>query len=432
MSGEWLGVTGLLVMFVLMLLRTPVAIAMMVPAMAGILIQADWHVLSAAVHSTVWQHSLNYSLVTIPMFILMGEVLHVSGITHELYRTFQVWTGRMRGGLAVASIGASAGLAATSGSSIATTATMGTVSADEMINAGYDRRLAAGSIVAGGGLGILIPPSTILIIYATLTEQSIGELLIAAVIPGILMTLLFVLTIVVIVTAKPSMAPRGERYGWGERFRSLASLSWVIALFAVVVGGMYFGFFSPTEAASGGAFVAILIVAVRGSLSWEQLFTAIHRTVRTTGFVFAIVLAGFMMNYFLAISRLPITLSQTIADLAVPTAVLAVALLALYIFLGCIMDSLAMLVVTMPVVFPIVESVGWSPIWFGIVMVIIIEMGLITPPVGMNCFVLHGVAPQLGMSRIWAGALYFVIPMIVLAVLLYIWPDIALFLPGRM
>jgi len=432
MSGEWLGVAGLLVMFVLMLLRTPVAIAMMVPAMAGILIQADWHVLSAAVHSTVWQHSLNYSLVTIPMFILMGEVLHVSGITHELYRTFQVWTGRMRGGLAVASIGASAGLAATSGSSIATTATMGTVSADEMINAGYDRRLAAGSIVAGGGLGILIPPSTILIIYATLTEQSIGELLIAAVIPGILMTLLFVLTIVVIVTVKPSMAPRGERYGWGERFRSLASLSWVIALFAVVVGGMYFGFFSPTEAASGGAFVAILIVAVRGSLSWEQLFTAIHRTVRTTGFVFAIVLAGFMMNYFLAISRLPITLSQTIADLQVPAAVLAVALLVLYVFLGCIMDSLAMLVVTMPVVFPIVESVGWSPIWFGIVMVIIIEMGLITPPVGMNCFVLHGVAPQLGMSRIWAGALYFVIPMIVLAVLLYIWPDIALFLPGRM
>lgn len=432
MDLESMGGVALVAMLVLMLARVPVAVAMLIPAMVGIYYLAGWDVLSAAVHSIVWEHSLNYSLVTIPMFLLMGEVLHVSGITGELYQAFQTWTGRLRGGLAMASIAASAGLAAASGSSIATTATMGTVSTKEMLRAGYDKGLAGGAIVAGGGLGILIPPSTVLIIYATLTEQSIGKLLIAGILPGIMLTGLFILTVMVSVRLKSRLAPPGQPRSWPDRIKSLRYVSWVLALFAVVTGGMYYGLFSPTEAASFGALAAIAIVALRRSIGWRKFLLAVRKTVQTTGFVFAIVLAGFVMNYFLAITRLPITLSEYIGGLALPPALLATALLLMYLLLGSVMDSLAMLVVTLPIVFPIVLAMGWDPIWFGIIMVIVIEMGMITPPVGLNCFVLHGVAPELGLNRIFAGAVRFVIPMLAAVTLLYAFPDIALFLPGRM
>ncbi|WP_433374688.1 TRAP transporter large permease [Streptosporangium sp. CA-115845] len=432
MPLEMIGAVVLIAMLLLMLARVPVAVSMAIPAMIGIYYLSGWEVLSAAVNSIVWQHTLSYSLVTIPMFLLMGEVLHVSGITGELYQAFRVWAGRMRGGLAVASIAASAGLAAASGSSIATTATMGTVSSKEMLNAGYDKGLAGGAIVAGGGLGILIPPSTVLVIYATLTEQSIGKLLIAGILPGIMLTLLFILTVMVSVGFNPRLAPAGRPSSWSERLSSLKYVIWVLVLFAVVTGGMYFGLFSPTEAASFGALAATVIVALRRSIGWEKFLTAVRSTVKTVGFVFAIIIAGFILNYFLAITRLPITISEYIGGQEFPPLLLAAALLLMYMLLGCVMDALAMLVVTLPIVFPIVLAMGWDPIWFGIVMVIVIEMGMITPPIGMNCFVLHGVAPELGLNRIFAGAIRFVIPMLIALILLYAFPQIALFLPGKM
>jgi C4-dicarboxylate transporter, DctM subunit len=431
---EVVGLIGLIMVFVLMFARVPVAIAMAVPAMVGILYLTSWTALSAAVHSIIWSHSLSYSLVTIPMFLLMGELLYGSGVTSRLYQTFQLWVGRLRGGLAIASIGGSAALAAASGSSIATTATMGTVSSKEMLKAGYDKSLAGGAIVAGGGLGILIPPSTVLIIYATLSEQSIGKLLIAGILPGIMLTLLLVLTVFALVRMNPHFAPAGETSSWLAKVSALRYVLPILVLFVVVIGGMYYGVFSPTEASAFGAVCAFAIAVAR----WRSLggvtglVRAIGRTVRTTGFVFAIVLAGFILNHFLAITRLPITIAESVGNLNVAPVVLAAILLLMYVLLGCVMDAMAMLVVTMPIVFPLVLSMGWDPIWFGIVMVMVIELGLITPPIGLNCFVLNGVVPELGLKQIFTGALRFMVPILLAISLLYAFPEIALFLPSRM
>lgn len=432
MSVEMIGVIGVLSMFVLMALRVPIAIAMVLPAVVGIYYLKGGVSLATTIESIFWTQSTNYALSTIPMFILMGEFLFVSGVTNDLFYTFRKWFGHFRGGMAIATIGASAGFAAASGSSIATTGTIGVITAKEMLKAGYDKALTGGSIVAGGTLGILIPPSTILILYGMLTGESIGKLLIAGIIPGILLTLLFILTIVISVALNPKLAPKGESSSWKERFSSLKYTIWILGLFIVVIGGMYIGLFSPTEAAAVGAFGSFLIAAVRRKMSWENCKISLVNTLKSTGFLFAIVLGSFSLNHLLVITHLPGALVSFITDLDMSKWMIFIIIIIIYIILGAFMDSLSMVVITVPILLPVVQSLGFDLIWFGIVVVLVIEMGLITPPVGMSCFVLNGVVKELDLGTIFKGAFRFLIPILVLLALLYIFPNIVLYLPNKM
>lgn len=431
-SVEIVGLIGLALMFLLMFLRVPIAVAMSVPGILGAWYLRGWEPMTTVLNTVVWSRSYSYTLSAIPMFVLMSELIFLSGISGELFSVFRKWLGALRGGLALATVGASAIFAAACGSSVASTATMGIVASKEMQKAGYSDMLSSGAVVAGGTLGILIPPSTAFIIYGMLTEESIGKLLIAGILPGIVLTLLYMLTVYGAVLVRPSLGPAAERSSWLERLVSLRSILWIAVLFVVVIGGMYVGIFSPTEAAGVGAFGAFVIALIRRRLTWGKLLESLSKTVKITGFLFAIILGAFILNYFLAITRLPAHLAEFISGLGWhPIAVMLVIML-MYVFLGAIMDALAMVVITIPIILPTVKALGFDLIWFGVIIVVMIEMALISPPVGMGCFVLQGVNPSLRMADIYKGGLLFMLPIFVLIALLIAFPDIALLLPRLM
>ncbi|MCM3766160.1 TRAP transporter large permease [Neobacillus niacini] len=433
MSFEMLGLLAILLMFVLMFLRVPIAISMTLPGILGILYLRGPVALESAIESITWTQSFSYTFSTVPMFMLMGELLFISGISTDLFDTFRKWFGNFKGGLATSTIGASALFAAASGSSVASTGTMGVIAHKEMQRSGYSDKFSSGTIAAGGTLGILIPPSGAFIIYGILTEQSIGKLLIAGIIPGIVLTLLFIFTILITVKFQPQLAPdMNMKYSWKEKLVALKSTLWILVLFAIVIGGMYAGWFSPTEAAGVGAAVSVILAMAKRKLNLKSLITALERTLRSTGFLFAIIIGAFILNYFLALTGLPKYLASLITSLDVPWWVVMLLILAMYFVLGCVMDSLAMIVITMPIIVPIIQALGFDLIWFGVWIVVIIELALITPPVGMNCFVLKGAVPDLRLEDIFKGALRFVVPIIVMLVLLVLFPNMALWLPNHM
>jgi C4-dicarboxylate transporter, DctM subunit len=434
MSVEAVGVIVIISVFVLMFLRIPIAIAMAIPASIAIFYLKGWNTLLSAIDSIVWYQSYSYTLSTIPLFVLMGQFLYTSGISEELFDTFRKWFGRLKGGLGLATIGSSAMFAAASGSSVANTGTMGVIASKEMLKAGYSKSLTGGSIVAGGALGILIPPSTTFIIYGMITEQSIGALLTAGVIPGILLTIFFMLTIVIVVIVKPSMVSNAiePSVSWKERFISLKSNISIIIMFIVVVGGLYLGFFTATEAAGAGALGAFLIGIIRKKLTLNSFSEAIINTIKTTGFMFAILLGAFILNYVLVITRLPYLLADFLFDKNLSPTMIFILIIIMYIVLGALMDTLAMMVVTIPILMPVLQMAGFDLVWFGVVIVLVVEMALISPPVGMNCFVLKGVSEDLELVDIFKGALIFMIPILLLIVLVYIFPEIALYLPNTM
>lgn len=433
MSVELVGFLGIILMFILMFLRVPIAISMAVPAFLGIIYLKDWNTLTSAVETIIWDHSFSYNLSTIPMFVLMGELLYISGISGDLFATFRAWLGRLRGGLAMATIGSSALFAAASGSSLANTATMGVIASKEMLDSGYNKSLTGGSIVAGGTLGVLIPPSTLFIVYGMMTEQSIGQLLIAGIIPGIVLMSLYLLTVYIVVLIKPHFAPASTiTVSWKEKFTLLKSTIWIIILFVVVIGGMYIGFFNPTEAAGIGAFVTLILALLRRRMTFRSLIDALSSTLKTTGFLFAIILMAFLLNYFLTITKIPNILADFLNGLALPNFVLFIVIILMYILLGAVMDALAMVVVTLPIILPLIIGMDMDLIWFGVVIVLVMELGMISPPVGMNCFVLKGVTDDLSLEDIFKGAAIFIVPILVLIVLLYFFPEIALYLPSNM
>lgn len=433
MSVEIIGLLGILLMFILMFLKVPIAISMVVPAIFGIIYLKGWNTLAAAVETITWDHSFSYTLSTIPMFVLMGELLYICGISTELFNTFRLWLSRLKGGLGMATIGSSAVFAAASGSSLANTATMGVIASKEMLNAGYNKSLTGGTIVAGGTLGVLIPPSTLFILYGMMTEQSIGQLLVAGIIPGIMLMGLYMLTVYVAVMIKPDLAPViNAKVTWKERFVSLKSTIWILLLFSIVIGGMYIGWFNPTEAAGIGAFCTFIIALLRKKLTVQLFIQALSSTLKTTGFLFAIIIMAFILNYFLTITRLPMVLADILNGLSLPPFLLFAIIILMYILLGMVMDALAMVVVTLPIILPLIHLMGLDLIWFGVIIVLVMEMAMITPPVGMNCFVLKGAAPDLSLEQIFKGAALFILPIIVLIVILYLFPNIALYLPSNM
>ena len=385
-------------------------------------------VLSTSPFSTV----ASYNLSIVPLFLLMGAFAFHSGLSQDLYWACYKWLGRLPGGLAMATVFACAGFAAISGSSVATAATMGTVALPEMKRFKYDSKLATGAVAAGGTIGILIPPSVILVIYGILTDQSIGKLFLAGFIPGVLEAIFYVVTIYILCKRNPLLGPPGGESSWGEKFIGLKNTWGVLALFLLVIGGIYFGIFSPTEAAGIGAMGALLFALGRRKLNWQNFTSSVMEAGKTTAMAFLILIGAFILGYFLAVSRLPFTLAEFAAGLEVNRYIILGVMLLIYLVLGCFMAAMAMIILTVPIFFPVVVALGFDPIWFGIIIVRVVEMAAITPPVGINVYIVSGVAKDVPLQDIFRGIFPFLIADLFHIALLISVPQIALFLPGFM
>jgi C4-dicarboxylate transporter DctM subunit len=423
---------ALAIMFLLLFLGMPVGFSMALIGFCG----AVWVIGKGAGFSIIrtfpYQYSSSYDMVVIPLFVLMGEVAYRSRLSWDLYFGMNKLFGGIPGSLAMATVGGCAGFAAISGSSLATAATMGSVALPEMKKFKYNPKLATGCVAAGGSIGILIPPSIVLVIYGILTEESIGKLFMAGFFPGLLEAGLYILTIFIITRFRPDWGPPGPKVRWGERLIAVKDM-WVPgALFVVVIGGIYLGAFTPTEAAGVGAFGTFIVMFARRLASRKSIMDSLLSAGRTTGMIFAIVIGAMLLNYFLGITRLPMELATFISELQVPPLVVLIAILIIYLLLGCIMDSLAMILLTVPIFFPITQKLGFDPIWFGILMVRVVEIGLITPPIGLNVFVISGVARDVPLYDIFRGILPFLAADIVCVTLLVAFPQISLFLPNTM
>jgi C4-dicarboxylate transporter DctM subunit len=426
------GVIGVVLLVVVLFSEMPIGVVMALLGFIGMVYIMGLKPGLTNVGISFYSTASSYSLSVIPLFVLMGLFCFYSGISKGLYDTVYRWIGHLPGGLAMATIGACAGFAAVSGSSVATAATMGTVALPEMRKANYSSALATGCIAAGGCLGILIPPSTILAIYGLLTEQSIGKLFLAGFIPGIIEAIFYIVTIYIICKRDPSMGPAGLRSTWAERISSLKNVWPVLLLFIVVIGGLYMGVFTPTEAAAVGAFGAFVIALALRKLSWKQFKDSLSETSLTTAMVFVILIGAAILGYFLAVARLPSTLSDWVSTLDVNRWLIMTGIIVLYLFLGCIMSSMAMIILTVPIFFPVIMSLGFNPIWFGIIIVKVVEIGQLTPPVGINVFVIQGIAKDVPMYTIFRGIIPFFIADLIEVVLLCLVPSIATILPDLM
>jgi tripartite ATP-independent transporter DctM subunit len=432
MTPTLAGIVGIAALLVLLALRMPIGIAMALVGAIGIAALNSPDAALTILGSYPYSYAAVQALSVIPLFVLMGNFAVVSGMSADLFAAAYAWIGHRRGGLASATVLACAGFAALSGSSVASAITMGRVALPEMRRYNYDPRLATGVVAAGGTLGILIPPSTVLVIYAILTEQSIGKLFLAGFLPGLLLTALFVLTVIAVCAVRPAYGPPGERRSLPERIAALKRASAFFVVVIMTIGGMYAGVFTVTEASAVGAGLTLAHALWRRRLTLANLADSLLQTVRTTAMVFLILIGAHIFSPFLALSRIPVDLASALVALGLPSlAVLGVILVA-YLLLGMFLEGFAILVLTVPIVFPIMMALGYDPVWFGIFMVIVLEMGLISPPVGINVFVVKGVAEDVPMGRIFAGILPFWVAMIVCVALLVAFPQIALVLPNSM
>lgn len=429
MTPVEIGILGILCILAFIAFGMPIGVSMGIVGTAGIWILISGNAALAKIGLVPYETIISYDLATLPLFILMAQVVFASGLARDLFDLASKWLGRMPGGLAMASVGAAAGFAAVSASSTATSATIGLVAVPEMKRYGYDRRLATGSVAAGGTMGALIPPSGFLIIYALITESSIGKLFAAGIIPGILEAVFYIVAIYVLCTWKPLFGPPGPKYSWREKFAAFGKCSEILALIVLVISGMLIGWFTPTEAGGVAAFGAIAFSSIRKRLTWKMLLDAFVETMKTAGMIYYILIGAFLFKYFLAVSTLPNLAAEIIAGFSVPPLAIVLAILLVYVFLGCIMDVLAMVLLTMPVFFPIITELGFSPIWFGIVLARMTEIGAITPPIGINVYVIAGIAPDVPLTDIFKGIIPFLIADILHVGLLLLVPSITLFLP---
>jgi C4-dicarboxylate transporter DctM subunit len=432
MSPVTVGIIGIFFLFLLLALRMQIGFSMALVGFLGFAVLCSIEASFSILGMEAFKTGTAYSLTVIPLFILMGQFANHSRMGMEIYETVYRWLGFLPGGLSMATTGACAGFAAISGSSLATAATMGMVALPEMKRFKYDDSLSTGCIAAGGTLGILIPPSTVLIIYGILTEQPIATLFIAGILPGLLLSGLFIVTIYAMTKYKPSLGPPGPRFTIKEKIYSLKGTWSLLALFLLVIGGLYTGWFTPTEAAGVGAFGAFSITIIKGRLNRNNLRESLTETVKTTAMVFVILIGANIFGYFLTVSQIPDQLSTWIGELGLNRYIVMSMLIFAFIILGCFMEGLAIMVLTIPIVYPMVMDMAFDPIWFGIIITLTMEMSLITPPVGINVFIISGVAKDVPMYTIFRGILPFWFAMLACIILLVIFPHIALFLPTSM
>ncbi len=432
MDPVGVGIAGILILFLLLALRMQIGFSMALVGFLGFSALVSFGSSFSILGMEPFKIASSYGLTVIPLFILMGQFANYSRMGVEIYQTVYRWIGFLPGGLSMATIGACAGFAAISGSSLATAATFGTVALPEMKRFKYDDSLATGCVAAGGTLGILIPPSTVMIIYGILTQQPIGTLFIAGIIPGLLLSGLFIITIYIMTRFKPALGPPGPKFAGREKIASLKDTWGILSLFLLVIGGLYTGWFTPTEAAGVGAFGAFLITIIKRRLTWDNLKASLTDTTKTTAMVFAILIGASIFGYFLTVSQIPERLSNWIVELGVNKYLVISMTILLYVILGCFMEGLAIMILTIPVIYPMVMGMGFDPIWFGVIITLVMEMSLITPPVGVNVFIISGIAKDVPMYTIFRGIIPFFLAMVVAIVLLVMFPQIALFLPGTM
>jgi C4-dicarboxylate transporter DctM subunit len=432
MSSDMVALAGFVALFVLMLLRVPVGMAMGLVGVTGF----GYIVGSGPALKMVGQTSMrtvtDWNFAVVPLFLLMGSFATTSGMSRELFRAANSLLGHLRGGLGIATIAACGGFAAICGSSVATAATFSRVAYPEMRRYGYPQSFATGVIAAGGTLGIMIPPSTVFAVYGLITEQDIGKLFVAGILPGILAIFMYMATITVIGYARPGYLPAGRRTDWAERIDAMRDVWATLLLFVFVIGGIYGGLFTPTEAAGMGAGGAFLIGIARGRLSRADIVRSLLEATRTTAAVFTVLIGAILFGYFLTITQTPQKVTEFLTGLGLGRYGVLALIMVMYLVLGCLMDALAMIILTVPIVFPIIKQLGFDPIWFGVIIVVTVELGLIHPPVGMNIFVIKSVIEDAKISTIFYGVLPFIITDIVRLILLIAFPMIALWLPSKM
>jgi C4-dicarboxylate transporter DctM subunit len=430
MTPVAVGIIGIVFLVIILFSRFPVAFCMTIVGFLGFGYLVSPAAALNIIAKDFYSVFSSYNLTVVPLFVFMGQVLFYAGISRKIYDAAHAWLGQYRGGLAIATVGACACFSAICGSTNATAATMATVALPEMKRYKYSPELATGVVAAGGSLGILIPPSVIFIVYGIMTEQSIGKLFMAGILPGILLSVLFILTIYIWVLISPRMAPRVEKQGFIVKIRSLTGLIEVVVLFVVVMGGLFIGVFTPNEAGAVGAFGGLVIAIVRRQLSWHGFFMALSSSTVTTCMILMIVAGATVFGHFLAVSTIPSVLSGWVVGLPIPNWAVMLVIMFFFFIGGCFMDALGMILLTIPIFFPVAVSLGYDPIWFGVVIVLVTELGVITPPVGINVYVVNGVAKDVPLETIFKGALPFVMTLVTYLVIMMIFPQIALLLPN--
>ncbi len=432
LSPDAVAVIGFLVLFGLMLLRVPVGMAMGLVGVSGYAYIAGPGPALKLIGQSSMRTVTDYTFGVIPMFMLMGAFVSVSGVSRELFRAANAFIGHMRGGLGVATVLACGGFAAICGSSVATAATFSSVAYPEMRRFGYPQSFSTGVIAAGGTLGAMLPPSTVLAVYAILTQQDIGKLFMAGIVPGLLAMLMYVITIMIIVRLRPDWLPRGEQKSWAERFHGLKDVWAPLVLFMFVIGGLYGGFFTPTEAGGVGASGAFLLGVLRGKLDRAGIREALLSATRTSAAVFTVLIGALLFGYFLTITQVPQKLTEMLTGLGVGRYGVLAMIMVMYLVLGCLMDAMAMIILTVPIIYPVIIQLGFDPIWFGVIIVMTVELGLIHPPVGMNVFVIKSVVKDVSFTTIFKGVIPFVVTDLLRLVILISFPIIALWLPSKM
>jgi len=430
MSPVTIGIIGIVVLIAIFLLRMPVGFAMAAVGLVGFSYLVSPEAGLSIVARDVFHTFSSYSLTVIPMFVLMGSIAFASGMSRRLYDAGYSLVGRLRGGLAMATVVGCAGFAAISGSTNATAAAMGRVSLPEMKRYNYADSLATGSVAAAGSLGILIPPSTIFIIYGIMTEQSIGKLFVAGVLPGLVLASLFIIVVALVCWRDPSLAPTGAATNWKEKIAGLTGISEMLVLFGLVIGGLFLGWFSPTQAGGAGAAGALLIGLVRRQLTWQGFLGAVKDALRITCMVMIIVAGAVVFGHFIAVAKIPLMLAAWVVGLPLPPVAIMGVIVLIYLLGGCFMDALALITLTIPIFYPAVLALGFDPIWFGVIIVLVTEMGVITPPVGVNVYVIKGIAEGVPLETIFKGILPFLGALAVAIGILMAFPQIATYLPS--
>ncbi len=418
--------------FLLALLRVPLAFAMGLVGLVGIGITIGWAPAFASTAQVVYETGFAYTLSVIPLFILMGNFVARAGLAHELFHAAYTFIGHRRGGLAHATIAACAGFGAICGSSIATAATMSKVAYPSMKKLGYSDAMSTGVIAAGGTLGIMIPPSTIMVIYGIITETHIGKLFAAGVIPGLMTAMLMMVAVVLMTWHDPEHAPAGEKFSWRERLIALRGIWGVLVLVFVVLGGIYGGIFTATEGAGIGAMGAFLFALARGALTWQILRQVLVESARTTAMLFTLLIAATIFANFVNYTTMPTDLKDWITHLGLSPIMIVGAMMVIYVILGTVMEELTMVLLTIPLFFPIVVQLGFDPVWFGVLIVMVIQIGLISPPVGMNLFVINTLLPKVGLGTIFRGVWPMVVVLIIALMILLAFPSLSLWLPSMM
>lgn len=432
MSPAMVGFAGIGFLLLMLFFKVPVGVAMAAVGFIGFAYLSGIGPALGVLATSPYLTLASYAMSVVPLFVLMGLFAYHARISEDVYKAAYTWLGRMPGGLAAATVGGCAGFAACSGSSVATSATMGMVALPEMKKYHYADSLATGSVAAGGTLGILIPPSINLVIYGIITEKSIGRLFMAGILPGVLLALLYIAAIYVLCKRNVSLGPPGFQISWKDKVLALRSVWPVLALFLLVMGGIYGGVFTPTEAGAVGAFGAFLLIMVKRRLTLRRLGDALLETCQTTAMVMFIMIGAMILGYFLAVTRIPMDMANWAAGLTLNRYVILAAILLVFMVLGCIMDTLAIIMLVVPVVFPVILALGFDPIWFGVIMAMVSEMGLITPPVGLNVYVIKGIAKDVPLFTIFRGVIPFLVADALAISIIVIFPQIALVLPSLM